>query len=227
MAAVSGWRLALGGAKAAAFPDYPPTPTVPAPTAGVTRPACARSAGPASLRPRISPRPDMTDDDLPDEASERPSKSARKRHSDDLQSLGEALIELPADELDALPLPEPLRDAVMLARKITAHGGLYRQKQFIGKLMRKYDAEPIRQAIDARRNRERVEAMRFHRIEQWREKLLREGAAGVEKLKAEFPGIDSAAVSSLTERARKEQQTSSQQITPAARELFRLLRESL
>ena len=40
-----------------------------------------------------------------EEEYERPSKSARKRQSDDLQALGEALIDLPQSELDALPLP--------------------------------------------------------------------------------------------------------------------------
>jgi ribosome-associated protein len=167
---------------------------------------------------------DGPDDELGDD---RPSKSARKRHSTDLQSLGEALIELSAAELDALPLPEQLRDAVDLAKRITAHGGLYRQKQLIGKLMRKIDAEPIREAIDARRDRERVEALRFHRIEQWRDKLLAEGIEAVTRLKTEFPNIDDGAIRSLTERARKEQQTSSQKITPAGRELFRVLRESM
>jgi ribosome-associated protein len=162
-----------------------------------------------------------------EEFDDRPSKSARKRHSDDLQSLGEALIELSPAELDELPLPERLRDAVDLAKRITAHGGLYRQKQLIGKLMRNLDAEPIREAITARRDRERVEALRFHRIEQWRERLLTEGAEAVAKLQAEFPKIDGAAIRSLTERARKEQQSSSQKITPAGRELFRLLRESM
>jgi ribosome-associated protein len=167
--------------------------------------------------------------DAPDHefGDDRPSKSARKRHSTDLQSLGEALIELSPAELDALPLPEQLRDAVDLAKRITAHGGLYRQKQLIGKLMRKIDAEPIREAMTARRDRERVEALRFHRIEQWRDKLLTEGVDAVARLQAEFPSIDGAALRSLTERARKEQQTSSQKITPAGRELFRLLRESM
>lgn len=171
---------------------------------------------------------DMTDDANDDGAyDDRPSKSARKRHSDDLQALGEALIELSDAELAELPLPEQLHDAVVLARRITAHGGLYRQKQYIGKLMRKIDAEPIREALHARRDRERVEALRFHRVEQWRDRLLSEGPEALAKLKAEFPQIDSAAVSALTERARKEQQHSTQKVTPAGRELFRLLRESL
>jgi ribosome-associated protein len=170
----------------------------------------------------------MTDDaDDDGHYDDRPSKSARKRQSDDLQELGEALIELSDSELDALPLPDQLRDAVLLARRITAHGGLYRQKQYIGKLMRKIDAEPIRAALQARRDRERVEAIRFHRIEQWRDRLLSEGAEGVARLKAEFPHIDSAAMGKLTERARKEQQQTAQKITPAGRELFRMLRDAL
>lgn len=170
----------------------------------------------------------MTDDaDEDGYQDDRPSKSERKRRSDDLQSLGEALIELSDSELDALPLPEQLRDAVLLARRITAHGGLYRQKQYIGKLMRKIDAEPIREALEARRDRERVEALRFHRVEQWRDRLLSEGAEAVATLKAEFPEIDSAAIARLTERARKEQRQSTQKVTPAGRELFRVLREAL
>lgn len=169
----------------------------------------------------------MSDDADEDGQYDRPSKSARKRHSDDLQSLGEALIELSDSELDALPLPEQLRDAVLLARRITAHGGLYRQKQYIGKLMRKIDSEPIREALAAKRDRERVEAIRFHRIEQWRDRLLGEGAEALAQLKAEFPQIDSAAIGKLTERARKEQQQSTQKITPAGRELFRVLRDAL
>ncbi|MFC4308324.1 ribosome biogenesis factor YjgA [Steroidobacter flavus] len=162
-----------------------------------------------------------------DQDDSRPSKSLRKRQSDDLQQLGEALIELSDSELDALPLPDQLRDAVVLARRITAHGGLYRQKQYIGKLMRKIDAEPIREALAAKRDRERVEAIRFHRIEQWRDRLLREGSEGVAALTAEFPHVDGKAVGKLIERARKEQQQTSQKVTPAGRELFRVLRDAL
>lgn len=155
---------------------------------------------------------------------ERPSKSERKRRSDDLQTLGEALIDLPDTELDALPLPDNLRDAVLLARKITAHGGLYRQKQYIGKLMRKIDAEPIRAALDARREREKVEALRFRRIEQWRDRLLQDGASAIERIAVEVPGIDVATVTDLVQRARAEQPTGD--TTGASRALFRLLREA-
>jgi len=74
----------------------------------------------------------------------KPSKSARKREYIALQKLGEELITLKASDLDRLPLDDNLRDAVLEARQMKAHGALRRQKQYIGKLMRHIDPEPIR-----------------------------------------------------------------------------------
>ena len=74
----------------------------------------------------------------------KPSKSARKREYIALQKLGEELIALKASDLDRLPLDDNLRDAVMEAKQMKAHGALRRQKQYIGKLMRHIDPEPIR-----------------------------------------------------------------------------------
>lgn len=74
----------------------------------------------------------------------KPSKSARKREYLALQKLGEELITLKESDLEALPLDDNLREAVMEARQIKAHGALRRQKQYIGKLMRHVDPEPIR-----------------------------------------------------------------------------------
>jgi ribosome-associated protein len=166
----------------------------------------------------------MSDDD--EQQDERPSKSERKRQSTDLQALGEALIELPASEFEALPLPENLRDAVELARRITAHGGLYRQKQYIGKLMRKIDAEPIRAALAARKDRERVAAVRFKRVEQWRDRLLAEGRSGIDALRTEMNvEFDASSLTRLVERAQSER--THEHPPHAVRELFRVLREIL
>ena len=77
----------------------------------------------------------------------KPSKSARKREYLALQKLGESLISLKLTDLERIPLPEELRDAVYEAKKITAHGALRRQKQYIGKLMGHVDPEPIQQAL--------------------------------------------------------------------------------
>ncbi|HEY8540444.1 MAG TPA: ribosome biogenesis factor YjgA [Steroidobacteraceae bacterium] len=161
-----------------------------------------------------------------DDSDERPSKSELKRQSAELQALGEALIDLPQSELDALPLPENLRDAVELARRITAHGGLYRQKQYIGKLMRKIDAEPIRRALAAKREKERLAALRFRNVEHWRDRLIAEGSQALEAFRAATPAqFDAAMLERLIDRARDERRRGGP--PRASRELFRALREIL
>ena len=77
----------------------------------------------------------------------RPSKSARKRAAHAAQAMGERLITLREAELERLALPEPLLTAVRDARRIRARGGLARQKQYIGKLMRDIDLAPLEAAL--------------------------------------------------------------------------------
>src|SRR5687768_4065101 len=93
-----------------------------------------------------------------DDYQERPSKSARKRESHALQDLGTALIALKDDLLAELPLPDILRDAILAARTMTSHGAQARQRQYIGKLMRKIDADAIRAALDQQTDRQKQAA---------------------------------------------------------------------
>lgn len=162
------------------------------------------------------------------EQEEPPSKSARKRASDDLQALGEALIDLPENEFEALPLPDNLRDAVLLARRITAHGGLYRQKQYIGKLMRKIDPEPIRAALSAKHERERAATVRFRRLEQWRDRIVREGRPALDAFVADQGELSPQLLKELGVLTDKAHREHTQQIQVfSARELFRKLREAM
>ena len=69
------------------------------------------------------------------------------------QKLGEQLITLRDADLHSLALDEDLIDAVVEARSIKSHGALRRQKQFIGKLMRHIDPEPIRVALEKLRRK--------------------------------------------------------------------------
>jgi ribosome-associated protein len=73
---------------------------------------------------------------------DRPSKSSRKRAAHAAQA-----ITLREAELERWALPEPLLTAVREARRIRAHGGLSRQKQYIGKLMREIDLAPLEAAL--------------------------------------------------------------------------------
>jgi len=164
--------------------------------------------------------PPSTDDD---EEIIYVSKSQLKRESHALQALGEELVSLPAAKLATIPMPEELAEAVALARKIKAHGGRKRQMQYIGKVMRSIDAAPIEQALANLRNTAGREAARFHRLEQWRDRLLEQGDEALGALLEEFPSADRQHLRQLIRNAQRE---AAQNKPPkSAREIFRYLRD--
>jgi ribosome-associated protein len=156
------------------------------------------------------------------EAGERPSKSARKRAAHAAQDLGEELMGLREAQLEALELPDELKEAVRLARRITSRAGLARQRQYIGKLMRDIDPEPIRAALSSRSAADARETERFKRVEGWRERLIREGAPALAELARWHPGIDQPEWAQRVSSAQHERAAGSG--TGASRELFRALR---
>ena len=95
----------------------------------------------------MNEEPELPDED---EAPLRPSRSARKRDAEARQRLGVRLVGLREARLMALNLglPEALLDAIREARNIRKGPGLARQYQYIGKLMREIDPEPIEAALE-------------------------------------------------------------------------------
>jgi ribosome-associated protein len=163
------------------------------------------------------------DDRDDNRGTERPSKSAAKRAAHALQELGEALLRLSDAELAALDLPEPLREAIRSARNIRSRGAALRQRQYIGKLMRSVDPEPIRAALAARSAQAARASERFRRTEHWRERLITEGEPALAELARWRPDID------LDEWRRRISAARSERAREAAggtagRELFRALR---
>lgn len=163
--------------------------------------------------------------DPQDYADEPPSKSELKRQSRDLQDLGQALVDLPAAEFDALPVPEDLREAIIAARRITSHGARVRQRLYIGKLLRNIDPEPIREALANRAEVDRQRVRREHAIEAWRDRLLADEAAAWTELAALVGADNLPQLRSLVRQARAERDAA--RAPSAARQLFRRLRELL
>ncbi|MBS0373021.1 MAG: DUF615 domain-containing protein [Proteobacteria bacterium] len=159
------------------------------------------------------------------EADEGPSRSQRKRDAAELKELGDELAALPVAELDRLELPEKLRDAIDLAQRLTAHGARARQRQLIGKILRKTDVAAIRAMLEARALARRLAAREFHRVETWRDRLLAEGEPAFAAFAAAFPDADLARLRALAAEARAE--AAAGRAPAAARELFRLLRAAL
>jgi len=150
------------------------------------------------------------------------SRTKKKQEVEELQRLGAALIELPPSQLDALALPAILVTAVREAQRITSHGALRRQVQFIGKVMRKIDPEPLRAALAEIAGSSAVARARHLRLEQWRERLIADDAA-LTAFAGERPGADLQALRALIRNARKE--IAEDKPPRAQRELFRVLRD--
>ena len=72
------------------------------------------------------------------------SKTRRKREMLELQSLGAALVGLPESQISGMKLETRLLQAVLEAKRIKSHEAKRRQLQYIGRLMREVDAQPIR-----------------------------------------------------------------------------------
>jgi ribosome-associated protein len=159
------------------------------------------------------------------DAEQQASKSARKRDAASLQELGVKLAALPDQEIKELELPDTLFVALRALRRLPSHGAQVRQRQYIGKLMREIDPEPVLAKLAERKLRHDSEIRQFQEIERWRDRLLSEPQAAVEELLKEHPETDRSTIVRLTEKAGREQR---EQRSPAgARELFAYLRQLL
>ncbi len=152
---------------------------------------------------------------------EAPSKSQKKRDAEALQALGTELIALSHDSLKKLQLPENLYLAIREAQKITANGAIRRQRQYIGKLMRDIDPEPIREFLAVLRGESDQHTAWLHRLERQRDRLLQDDEALAEFLAA-HPDCDVQNLRQLIRNARKEQAESKP--PKAYRQLFQLLK---
>jgi ribosome-associated protein len=165
------------------------------------------------------------DEQLPDDESgvpEPPSKSQRKRDMHALQDLGEQLVALSLDQLKKVPMPESLADAVRDAKRITKHEARRRQMQYVGKLMRTVDPEPIQAQLDVFNGVSKAEVARQHRLERLRVDLL-EDEKTLQTIVDRWPEADFQQLRTLRRNALKERE---QNKPPRAfREIFRVLRD--
>ncbi len=143
--------------------------------------------------------PDPSADYLP----EKPSKTKRKQEAHSLQALGEALVQLPASRLQALSMPEALRDAIEQFQRTRSFEGKRRQMQFIGKQMRFAEEAPLREAVDAFKLGSAKDTLLLHEIERWRDELVAHEDAATRWAQA-YPGSDLQQLRSLLRAARKD-----------------------
>ena len=148
----------------------------------------------------------------------------------ELQEIGIAIASLSKERIKALELPDKLLDAIAEWKKISAHGAKRRQYQYIGKLMRSVDPEPIKAALEEQHKGSAEQTLQLHVLENLRKAFLEEGEAGQAALTAwaqEHPGVDMQQLRSLIRAARKDMAlTPEQRSGRAYRELYQFLKDS-
>ena len=152
--------------------------------------------------------PGAGDSELHDDGEEVEGRGRgrRKRQTHAITDLGVELTKLGPDKLDALPLPDALREAIAEACRLTSFGAQRRQALFIGKLLRKLD-EATLAAARAAVNVDRAQAARatafLHRTERWRDELVADDTA-LERWLGEHPGTDAQQLRALIRQVRKD-----------------------
>lgn len=155
------------------------------------------------LRPLPTMRRQTESPNASDDAATTPSKTRRKKDMHALQALGEALVALDSARLSDLGLPERLAEAIALARSIGKHEARRRQMQYIGRLMRNVDPEPIRDALERLRTVSHAARAEFATAERWRDRLYADDDA-LEAFVADHPEVDRNELRDLVLEARAE-----------------------
>lgn len=166
----------------------------------------------------------QTDEDSAVKLTElsRPSKSQLKREMNALQDMGAELATLSPAQLSKIDLPDNLRSALHDAKRITQNGARKRQRQYIGKLMREIDPEPIKALLDEIKGVSAAANARQHKLERLRTQLM-ENEEVLGDIARQHPQADIQHLRQLRRNVLKEQQLNKP--PRAYRELFLVLRE--
>lgn len=152
------------------------------------------------------------------------SKSEIKRDAEHLKKLGASLIELNSANLAKMPIDDTLREAIELAQRLRLEARR-RQIQYIGKLLRNVDHEPIQEALDKVENRHNQQQALLHKLELIRDELVEQGDSASNPLVDEYPTLDRQHLRNLIRAAQKEKQANKP--PKNYREIFQYLKSTI
>jgi len=158
------------------------------------------------------------------EQEEFESRTQIKHAAQAVTDLGEKLAALTETEIKKLALPQAVQDAVLMLKKMDKGPALKRQKLFLGKVLRK--DEPllieIKEKLEAIQVKAKQQNAHFHRLEQWRDRLLSEGDEALNAFMQEYTHADRSQLRQWIRNAQKEAQLNKP--PKAARAIFKYLK---
>jgi len=154
---------------------------------------------------------------------ETKSKTQLKNEVNALQQLGEQLVDMSSDQIEKMDLPAGLFSAVQQARQIRQHGAKRRQLQYIGKLMRDIDPEPILKSLRNIRQGDSDAARSIKKIEGWRDEIKKGNIKIIEEIIDCCPNAQRQRLSQLSRNVCNPKKIAD--ASRASRALFRYLKE--
>ena len=154
------------------------------------------------------------------------SKSQLKRDSKELQHLGKKLAALSPEQLARVPLDDRMSDAIELAHKLSnKRGALKRHFQFIGKILRSMDVEPIIAALNRIEDADNHSKLLFKKLEYWRDRIVAEGDDAINECCAQYQSIERQKLRQLSRNLRNAKTDDKK--TRFARQIFKELQASI
>jgi ribosome-associated protein len=130
---------------------------------------------------------------------------------------------LPEAQLAKLVLPDILLAAIHEAHRLKTHESQRRHLQYIGKIMREIDPEPIQIMLRNLQFHHDQRTAQLHQIEQWRDQLIAGDEAFLQTFLQDHPGVDRQQLRQWVRKAKND--LKNQKNTGGETGLFRFLRE--
>jgi len=143
------------------------------------------------------------------------ARSKQRRMGDRSADLANALMKLPPHAVKKLEIDDELREEIERARAVTAHIARRRAERTLAGVLRGVDLGEVEAALAKVAESSNIDTQQFHLAEQWRARLIAEGAAAL----ASFPGGADDELPRLIDAAQRERDTG--RPPGAARALFR------
>ncbi len=132
------------------------------------------------------------------------------------------MVELKPSVLAKFPISEDLLEAIKDAQRFK-NEARRRQLQYIGKVMRQEDPEPIQAALDKLRNKHSQNTAVLHKLETLRDRVIAEGDSAIDEVLELYPAADRQRLRQLARTAVKEKQNNKP--PKAFREIFQVLKQ--
>lgn len=153
------------------------------------------------------------------------SRTQIKLAAQAVNDLGEQLAQMKEGDLARFTLSDEVLEAIALLQRLGKGPAYKRQKQFLGKLLRKDEEQlaHIREVLEQLALEGRQQQVLNKKLEKWRARLIEEGDVALAELLAMFPHADRPKLRQLIRAAQNDQQA--QKAEKARKELFQLLKQ--